>query len=190
MEEATARTYETTFIVRTSLSDLEVDELVARMKALVEENGCETLKVDLWGRRRLAYRIGRDQDGVYAFMVFRGSPDAVPTLERAFRINENVLRYLTVRCETPVDEIDEIKAQLDDRPASDRSRRERAAYSSRRPQDSTERYRADRSPRADRSEDAPQPEDAERAEESDENAENAEPVENPQEAESDDQSEE
>ena len=130
MNQASARTYETTFIMRPALSDLEVDEMVASVKRLLEENGCEVLKADLWGRRKLAYQIGRDYDGVYAFMVFRGPAEAVPVLERQFQINENVLRYLTVRCEVPVEEI---AVRLDDRPASDRSRRGRPPRSDYRP---------------------------------------------------------
>ncbi len=130
MNQASAKTYETTFIMRPALSDLEVDEMVASVKQLLEENGCEVLKADLWGRRKLAYRIGRDYDGVYAFMVFRGPKEAVPVLERQFQINENALRYLTVRCEVPVEEI---AVRLDDRPASDRSRRNRPPRSDYRP---------------------------------------------------------
>lgn len=130
MNQASARTYETTFIMRPALSDLEVDEKVASVRRLLEENGCEVLKADLWGRRKLAYRIGRDYDGVYAFMVFRGPIEAAPILERQFQIDENVLRYLTVRCEVPVEEI---AVRLDDRPASDRSRRNRPPRSDYRP---------------------------------------------------------
>ena len=122
MNQASARTYETTFILRPALSDLEVDEMVASVKQLLEENGCEVLKADLWGRRKLAYQIGRDYDGVYAFMVFRGPIEATPILERQFQINENVL--------VPVEEI---AVRLDDRPASDRSRRDRPPRSDYRP---------------------------------------------------------
>lgn len=114
------RTYETTVILQPNLNDLEVEEQVNAIKALIEEHADEILTVDLWGRRRLAYPIRRFQEGVYVFFQYHSDPSVLPELNRYFRITENVIRHLTVRVEGKLE--DQISRLQDAPPREDRRR--------------------------------------------------------------------
>jgi small subunit ribosomal protein S6 len=112
------RSYETTVILRPTLSAAEVEDHVAALKGLIEAEA-EVLRSDVWGRRKLAYPIQGHSEGVYAYFAFRGKADLLTELVRRYQINENVIRYLTVRCDRPLEQMP--TTSLDDAPeASDR----------------------------------------------------------------------
>jgi len=88
--------YETTFILEPGLDDARVNEEVDRVSQWVKDLGGEVLEVQRWGKRRLAYEIGKKRDGIYTLMVHQGEGPQVKELERRLRLNESVMRVLTV----------------------------------------------------------------------------------------------
>ncbi len=94
---ATRNTYELTYIVNSVISDEQVKELVARITEYVSDAGGEILEVDEWGSRRLAYPIEKKRNGYYVNMHFRSIGALIPRMERALEIDDNILRYMTLR---------------------------------------------------------------------------------------------
>lgn len=99
-----SRRYELALIVNPQAPDGAVDGLVARFDRLVSEGGGRTVEVDRWGSRKLAYDIGKQNRGDYTFIRFEAQPDALPEIDRVFKLDESVLRHLVVLDETPVEE--------------------------------------------------------------------------------------
>ncbi len=89
--------YELTYIVNAVISDDQIKDIIKRVTAFVTEAGAEVVEVDEWGSRRLAYPIQKKRNGYYVNMYFRSSGEIIPKLERALEINDNILRYLTLR---------------------------------------------------------------------------------------------
>ena len=100
--------YESTFIARPDISSQQVDGLAEQFREILKEAGGEVAKTEYWGLRSLAYRIKKNRKGHYYFMNIDAPPEAVAAMERTMRINEDVIRYLTVR----VDEHDPNPAPL------------------------------------------------------------------------------
>ncbi|MFW5680021.1 MAG: 30S ribosomal protein S6 [Pseudomonadota bacterium] len=89
--------YEHTFIARQDLSGQQAQTLGETFSQLVADNGGTVGKVEYWGLRNLTYRINKNRKGHYIFMNLEASSAAVDELERNLRLNEDVLRYLTVK---------------------------------------------------------------------------------------------
>ena len=100
--------YESTFIARPDISSQQVDGLAEQFREILTEAGGEIAKTEYWGLRSLAYRIKKNRKGHYYFMNIDAPPEAIDAMERTMRINEDVIRYLTVR----VDEHDPNPAPL------------------------------------------------------------------------------
>jgi small subunit ribosomal protein S6 len=90
------REYETVFILDPALEEGPVNEQIDRASTLIQDNGGTVAEVERWGRRRLAYEIGRKRDGVYTLLRYHAPGTAVKELERRLRLNEQVLRVQTV----------------------------------------------------------------------------------------------
>jgi small subunit ribosomal protein S6 len=91
--------YENVFIARQDISAAQVEALADTFAALVAEQGGEVKKREYWGLRNIAYRIKKNRKGHYMLFNLDAPPAAVNELERNMRINEDVIRYLTVRVE-------------------------------------------------------------------------------------------
>jgi small subunit ribosomal protein S6 len=89
--------YENVFIARQDISSAQVDALADQFSQLVTEQGGQVLKREYWGLRNLTFRIRKNRKGHYIMFNLDAPPAAVSELERNMRINEDVLRYLTVR---------------------------------------------------------------------------------------------
>jgi small subunit ribosomal protein S6 len=92
--------YENVFIARQDISGAQVDALADRFTQLVADNGGEVKKREYWGLRNLAYRMRKNRKGHYVLFNLAAPPSAVAELERTMRINEDVIRYLTIRVDT------------------------------------------------------------------------------------------
>jgi small subunit ribosomal protein S6 len=90
-------TYETMYILRPDLSDEIVDGLVTKYQDLIRESGGEIIETQHRGKRRLAYLIDKHRDGIYIQMDFTAPGSTVATMERAMRLSEEVIRYLTIK---------------------------------------------------------------------------------------------
>ena len=91
--------YENIFIARQDISTAQVEALADTFANLVAENGGKVEKREYWGLRSLAYRMKKNRKGHYVLFNLDAPPNAVSELERNMRINEDVLRYLTIRVE-------------------------------------------------------------------------------------------
>ena len=91
--------YENVFIARQDISASQVEALADTLTAVVTEQGGQVTKREYWGLRNLSYRIKKNRKGHYVMFNLDAPPKAVNELERTMRINEDVIRYLTVRVE-------------------------------------------------------------------------------------------
>src|SRR5580704_9045402 len=89
--------YENVFIARQDISGAQVDALADTFTQLIAEQGGEIKKREYWGLRNLAYRMNKNRKGHYVLFNIDAPAPAVAELERTMRINEDVLRYLTLR---------------------------------------------------------------------------------------------
>ncbi len=93
--------YETMYILRPDLGDEVVDQTIAKYQTLLRDGGADMLETQHRGKRRLAYEIGKHREGIYIQMNYTAPGNQVAVLERAMRLSEDVLRYLTVKQEQP-----------------------------------------------------------------------------------------
>ncbi len=91
--------YESVFIARQDISTTQVDALTELLTGIVTQNGGQVTKKEYWGLKSLSYRIKKNRKGHYVLFQLDAPSVAVTELERNMRINEDVLRYLTVRLE-------------------------------------------------------------------------------------------
>ncbi len=88
--------YESTFIIKGSLEDKDIDPVVAKAEDFIQKNGGSIIEMERWGRRKLAYTIGHETQGFYVSAHFRAPGAVVSRLERMFSLDENIMRYLTL----------------------------------------------------------------------------------------------
>ena len=144
--------YECVFITRQDVSAPQVEALTDHFAKVVEDNGGTVAKREYWGLRGLAYRIRKNRKGHYTLLNIDAPAPAVHEMERQMRLNEDVVRQLTVRVETLQEgpsAMMQSRTSRDDRPRRDERFREGSRE---------DRFREDR-PRGDRSERRPLAED-------------------------------
>jgi small subunit ribosomal protein S6 len=91
--------YETMYILRPDLGDEQTDEAIAKYQGLLKEQGAEELETQHRGKRRLAYEIQRHREGVYIQMNYAAPGTAVAVMERAMRLSDDVIRFMTIKPE-------------------------------------------------------------------------------------------
>ncbi len=91
--------YECVFIARQDISSNQVEGLVGQFTGIIEENGGQVAKTEMWGLRNLAYKINKNRKGHYALLNLDAPAAAVHEMERNMRLSEDVIRYLTIRLE-------------------------------------------------------------------------------------------
>ena len=89
--------YETVFILTPVLSDEQAKETVAKFTKVLEDNGAEILNKEAWGLKKMAYAIDKKSTGFYNLVEFKAEPTVVEKLETAFRREEKVIRFMTVK---------------------------------------------------------------------------------------------
>ena len=94
--------YEVMYVIDAGIDETTRTNLINRMSERVTQNGGKVDRVDEWGKRRLAYPINYKTEGYYVLMYITAPSELPRELERRLKINENVLRYLTVRFEGPI----------------------------------------------------------------------------------------
>jgi small subunit ribosomal protein S6 len=98
--------YETMYILRPDLNDEQVEQAIAKYENLVREQGGDNIQIQNRGKRRLAYEINRQRDGIYIQMNYTGPGNIIAPLERAMRLSEEVIRYMTIK-----QEVKEVQAE-------------------------------------------------------------------------------
>src|SRR5437764_6132266 len=94
---AEKRIYEVVFIVDPDTSEEETKRLTENLQGIITDQGGTIVKSEVMGRRQLAYQIGRKNEGIYVLFEIEGTGREIAELERRMRVNDQVLRYLTVR---------------------------------------------------------------------------------------------
>ena len=89
--------YETVFILTPVLSDEQMKETVAKFKKVLADNGAEILNEETWGLKKMAYAIEKKSTGFYCLLEFKAEPTVISKLEIAYRRDEKVIRYMTVK---------------------------------------------------------------------------------------------
>ena len=89
--------YEIALIIRPEVEEEGQAALIERLGQLLTSEGGQVADVETWGRRRLAYPIRKVQEGYYYFIQGQFSPSVLPELERAIKLNEDVLRHMVIR---------------------------------------------------------------------------------------------
>lgn len=116
---AKPRDYELTYILAPDLDESEKTKVFDRLtNTLTEQFGGEILKVDEWGRRKLAYPIKKNAFGTYIHLRMRAPGEAIAELERLMRLMDAVIKFLTVRLEDGA-EIDSISPNQPNAEAAD-----------------------------------------------------------------------
>ncbi len=94
--------YETMYILRPDIPEEEVDSHLKKYSEMLTESGTEVLDSQMRGKRRLAYPIAKHKEGIYVQLSHKGNGQQVALLEKAMRLSEDVIRYLTVKQEGPL----------------------------------------------------------------------------------------
>jgi small subunit ribosomal protein S6 len=104
------RTYELMFIVRPDMTEEDQDKLISNLDNAVTSGGGQVKNVEKMGKRRLAYTVRKFNDGIYILLTFSGSGGLVHELERRLRVNEPVIKFLSVRIDEEEKRLEKIKA--------------------------------------------------------------------------------
>ena len=105
------RRYETIFIARPNVGEDESEAITAKATSTIESDGGTILRVNNWGLKKLAYLIKKENQGYYVYIDYAGVPESIAEIERVFRIDDRVLKYLTVKLADTCDP-EAVKEQL------------------------------------------------------------------------------
>jgi small subunit ribosomal protein S6 len=99
----TSREYETIYVLRPNTGNEQVAEVNTRVRGVIENMGGKVIKVDNWGKRRLAYEVAKERKGIYLYWQYLATPGVVEEAERNLRMLDSVIRYLTVKVDSDID---------------------------------------------------------------------------------------
>jgi len=91
--------YEHVFIARQDISPAQVESLTDSLQSIVKDNGGKIAKHEYWGLRNMQYKIKKNRKGHYTLMNIEAPAAAITELERQMKINEDILRFMTLRVE-------------------------------------------------------------------------------------------
>lgn len=89
--------YETMYILRPDMGEEQVDQAIEKYQSILRDQGAEIVETQHRGKRRLAYEIDRHREGIYVQMNYSVPGGAIAIMERAMRLSEDVIRYMTVK---------------------------------------------------------------------------------------------
>lgn len=89
--------YESMIILNAAISDEDADAAIAKIKDVITGQGGEVLKVDVWGRRKLAYEIRKQKKGLYVLLFYKAPSSTVKKLEEFFKVFDTVLKYIVLK---------------------------------------------------------------------------------------------
>jgi small subunit ribosomal protein S6 len=109
------RIYENLFIVKPDATEEEIDGLVETLSKNVTTGGGTIDKVEKWGKRRLAYRVEKQREGFYVLMQFTAPASTVAEFERRLRVQDSIIKFLTVRIDETLKRLDKRKKEREKR---------------------------------------------------------------------------
>lgn len=89
--------YEKVVLLLPTLSESEVEEAIKKISSVISENGGEVLKVDNWGKRKLAYRLNKQTMGYYVLFIFKAPAKAIKSLEDFYRVYDPVFKFMIIK---------------------------------------------------------------------------------------------
>ena len=89
--------YESAVLINAALDDQQIDSILSKIKDLITNNGGQIRELDNWGRKRLAYPVEKSKIGYYAIYRFDAPSDIVAKLERTYTLDEQILRFVTLK---------------------------------------------------------------------------------------------
>ena len=105
------RKYELVYVVSPEASDDQVTDLHTQVEAIVQRIGGSIEKTENWGRRRLAYEIGRHKEGTYVLEVLHGTGELIKEIDRRLKVTDLIIRHLVVRVDETQAVIERTKAR-------------------------------------------------------------------------------
>src|SRR5918997_5701576 len=105
------RKYELVYVVSPDASDEQVADLHTQVEAIIQRIGGQLEKTENWGRRKLAYEIGRHKEGTYVLEVINGGGELMKEIDRRLKVSDQVIRHLTVRVDEEQAVIERTRAQ-------------------------------------------------------------------------------
>src|SRR5271170_6219896 len=106
------RSYEVMFIVRPDMVEEDLNKLISTLDSTVTSAG-GTAKSEVWGKRRLAYKVGKFNDGIFVLMLIDATGAIIHEVERRLRVTEPVIKFLAVRTDEEMKRLDKIKKLRD-----------------------------------------------------------------------------
>lgn len=97
------REYECIYLIDQALEEPMVDQVIQRYRDVVSEQGGKVVRIDNWGKRKLAYEIDKQQKATYVYMQLLASGELVAELERTMRLSDDIVRFMTVVIDEDVD---------------------------------------------------------------------------------------
>ena len=109
----TKKMYESAVLINAALDDDQIQSIISHIKELISSNDGEITDVEEWGRKRLAYMIKRSKIGYYIIFQFNAYPQIISSLEKFYKLDENILRYLSIKLtKNALEQIEKNKEQL------------------------------------------------------------------------------
>lgn len=105
------RSYETTYIMNAALEDAEIEAAILRINTFIGEQGGKIREENKWGRRRLAYPIGKKYNGYYVHLIFELGAEVLPSLERFFALEDSVIRHLSLQLDEKLHAFRKVRAE-------------------------------------------------------------------------------
>ena len=108
------RSYELMFIVRPDMPEEDLNKLISTLESSVTSAG-GTAKTEVWGKRRLAYKVAKFHEGIFVLFMIEGPGAVVHEVERRLRVTEQVVKFITVRMDEELKRLDKVKKLRDAR---------------------------------------------------------------------------
>ncbi|MBA3005244.1 MAG: 30S ribosomal protein S6 [Proteobacteria bacterium] len=108
------RRYETIYILRPNLGEEEINTIIDNANGIIQSEGGTIIHLDRWGLRKFAYLIKKETQGTYIYCDYATEPAAVLEMERKFRINDAILKYMTVKLAKDItaEKIEQAKVEI------------------------------------------------------------------------------
>ena len=116
------KVYESAVLINAALKDEQIQSIVSHIKEIILNSDGKIIDIEDWGRKRLAYVVKKSKIGYYVIFRFNALPDVNLKLERFYKLDENILRYLTIKLsETALEQIEKNKPETSviEKPVSD-----------------------------------------------------------------------
>lgn len=88
--------YESIFVLKPEINDKKVNEQIEKVREFIEKNNGRITAVEKWGKKKLAYLVKKNRFGIYILIRFESEPGLISNLQRNYKLNEDIIRYMTV----------------------------------------------------------------------------------------------